>query len=360
MTKISKKSYKVIFMIIATVLVLVGLFSNYSYVIYSPGPTLDTLGKIDQDTYLITIDGKPRKETKAELHMTTVSQQGGPDRYVSGLNLITAWLDDEKEIEKAEKVYPQNVTREQIDTFNKTQMSMSQQNAVVAALYELGKNPISELKIKEADKSSSFYKLVEKGDEILSISTNSLTASGSNAKEFYDLLANTEPKTPITMEIKRKGEVIKLEGKTIPPAENSTNGMKGSRLGIFLESNYKFDDKIQFALKEIGGPSAGLIFSLSIIELLSDENILGDEKIAGTGTMSPNGKVGPIGGIRFKLIGAKKQNIKWFIMPKSNCTEAMEKPVEGIRSIPVETLKEALEVVEKIKNKQTQNLPVCR
>ncbi len=359
MSKYIKKHIKKILALLLTFLILLGLFSNYSYIIYSPGPTLDVLGKIDQSTYLVGIDGKDRKAYSGQLHLTTVSQEGGPGRYLSGLRLLSAFFDDEEEIKSLEEVYPSNVTREEIDNFNKSQMSLSQQNALVAALNQIGKPPVTDVNISGVDKSSSFYGKAQKGDKILSLETSQKKVLATNSKDFYDLLAQTPKGTSIKMQVKRNNEIVTLEGKTLPASVDSVNGTKGSRLGIYLDAKYEFPEKVKFAIKDIGGPSAGLMFSLSIMNILSNEDFIGNNKIAGTGTISPNGVVGPIGGVRFKILGTKHQNIKWFLLPEYNCKEALEKPVDGVRLIPVGDLGQAKEVVTSIKSGKTDNLPKC-
>lgn len=100
------------------------------------------------------------------------------------------------------------------------------------------------------------------------------------------------------------------------------------------------DSSIKIGLKNTGGPSGGLIFSLGLIELLSPDDLLQGRKIAATGTISPDGKVGPIGGIQEKIIGAKKVGASLLLVSRENCDELPPK-VEGIDVVAVSTLEEA-------------------
>ena len=353
-----KKICKIFAILIVILMVIIGLFTNYSYVIYSAGPTLNTLGKIDENNYLIQIVGQKRKEAKGQLHLTTVSQEGGPDSYINGIRLIKAWFDDEEDIKPYENVFPKNVTQKQINAFNKAQMLMSQQSAIVSAFSQIGKVVNSEITVNDITKDSSFYKKLQKGDKILSIETVR-KASASNVKDFYDLLAQTKPGSNIRMEIMRKNKTLIFDGKTLKPIDGAVNGNRGSRLGVVLETKYDFPEKIKFTLSDIGGPSAGLMFSLAILDIISPKPFLGNVNIAGTGTISPNGYVGEIGGVKYKILGAKKENIKWFLLPKENCSEAMKANIKGVRLIPVEKIEQAKKAVENISAGKTGSLPKC-
>lgn len=108
--------------------------------------------------------------------------------------------------------------------------------------------------------------------------------------------------------------------------------------------------KIQIEAKNIGGPSAGLMFSLGIIEKLTNFDLANGKTIAGTGTINNNGEVGPIGGIKQKMIGAKLKNATLFLAPSKNCNEVIGNIPAGLEVIKVSTLKEALKYLIQIKN----------
>lgn len=104
----------------------------------------------------------------------------------------------------------------------------------------------------------------------------------------------------------------------------------------------QLDDKnIKVSLKNTGGPSGGLIFSLGIIELLTPGDLLQGRKVAGTGTITSDGVVGPIGGVVEKIIGAKKAGASLLLISRENCQE-LPKKVEGIQVVAVGTLDEAI------------------
>ncbi|MEY4397779.1 MAG: hypothetical protein RLZ53_355 [Actinomycetota bacterium] len=118
--------------------------------------------------------------------------------------------------------------------------------------------------------------------------------------------------------------------------------------------------KITFHLDDIGGPSGGLIFALGIIDKVTPGQLTGGKAIAGTGTISADGYVGAIGGIRLKMISANRAGDRFFIAPRSNCDEIVGFEPEGLRVIPVDTLREALDVLNVIAaDGDLSAFPVC-
>ena len=105
------------------------------------------------------------------------------------------------------------------------------------------------------------------------------------------------------------------------------------------------DKNVKVSLKNTGGPSGGLIFSLGIVELLTPADLLQGRKVAGTGTITADGVVGPIGGIVEKIIGAKKAGASLLLISRDNCQE-LPKRVEGIEVVAVGTLDEAINYLE--------------
>ena len=112
-------------------------------------------------------------------------------------------------------------------------------------------------------------------------------------------------------------------------------------------------------MKDIGGPSAGMMFSLAIIDRLSEGDMTGGQSIAGTGTISYDGTVGPIGGIAQKMQGAKRDGARWFLAPESNCDQVIGHVPEGLRVVRVSTLHEAHEDVVAIGQNRGDSLPTC-
>lgn len=117
--------------------------------------------------------------------------------------------------------------------------------------------------------------------------------------------------------------------------------------------------KISMHVDEIGGPSAGLMYTLGAIDKLTEADETGGKAIAGTGTMEKDGKVGGIGGIRLKMIGAKRDGATWFLAPKANCSEVVGNVPDGLRDVQVSTLSDAYEALVAIGQGKGDSLPHC-
>ncbi|MNW62441.1 Lon protease 1 [compost metagenome] len=115
--------------------------------------------------------------------------------------------------------------------------------------------------------------------------------------------------------------------------------------------------KIQ--IDDIGGPSAGTMFALGIIDQLTPEDEADGNVIAGTGTMSVEGNVGPIGGIQQKLYGAERDGATWFLAPESNCDEVVGNVPEGLNVVKIATLEDARDAMVAIGAGEGASLPTC-
>lgn len=118
--------------------------------------------------------------------------------------------------------------------------------------------------------------------------------------------------------------------------------------------------KISLHIEDIGGPSAGMIYSLGILNKINKYDITGGKTIAGTGTIDEKGNVGAIGGIQLKMLGAKRDGATWFLAPESNCDEVEGHIPSGLRVVKVATLDDAWKALESIRSgKNVKNLPSC-
>ena len=95
----------------------------------------------------------------------------------------------------------------------------------------------------------------------------------------------------------------------------------------------------------VGGPSAGTMFAIGIIDKLTPGALTEGKVIAGTGTISPDGKVGEIGGIQQKLIGARNAGAVLFLAPQSNCQDVIDHIPDGLTVASIATLSEAMTAI---------------
>jgi len=131
-------------------------------------------------------------------------------------------------------------------------------------------------------------------------------------------------------------------------------------LCIYLSVDPSLPVTISVNIEGVGGPSAGMMFSLGIIDRLTPGDMTGGNAIAGTGTMSFDGQVGAIGGIQQKMWGAKKDGAEWFLAPRDNCSEVVGHVPDGLRVVSVSTLAEATTAVSSIAEGTGDTLPTCQ
>ena len=343
-------------------LLLVIMLVPLPYAVQRPGPTVNTLGEAEGEP-LIQIDGAETYPTSGELRLTTVSVIGGPGYPVTAADVVAGWLDEEEVVLPVESVFPDGTTREEIDEQSTAQMASSQTNATVAALEELGYDVPMVLTVRDVAPGSGAEGVVEEGDVIASIQPKG--QDRTEVEAFSDLaavLSRTAAGTPVTLGVLRDGEPTDLAVSTMShpgTAAAPDETQQGSLLGVVLDPQVELPVDIDFDIDNIGGPSAGTMFALGIIDRLTPGEMTGGEKIAGTGTMNLAGEVGAIGGIRQKLAGATRAGAEWFLAPEGNCGEVVGHVPEGLQVVRVGTLGEARDAVEAIGSGDGASLPTC-
>ena len=120
------------------------------------------------------------------------------------------------------------------------------------------------------------------------------------------------------------------------------------------------DVSVSLNMEDVGGPSAGMMYALGILDKLGSTSLTNGAVIAGTGTMSDSGKVGAIGGIRLKMLGARRDAATWFLAPKSNCDEVVGHVPSGLRDVRVSTLSDAYKALIAISSGKGDSLPRCQ
>ncbi|HMO58603.1 MAG TPA: PDZ domain-containing protein, partial [Roseiflexaceae bacterium] len=157
-----------------------------------------------------------------------------------------------------------------------------------------------------------------------------------------DALAQQQAGERIVLTLERGGTMQQVNVTLLPPAEGGTT----PRIGVSVQ-NYGLDLDLPFAVqitpqKIVGGPSAGLMFALTIYNMLSPDDLTGGQRVAGTGTIDIDGRVGPIGGVTQKIAAAETAGARYFVVPSANYAEAA-RAARTITLIPVETMQEAVE-----------------
>ncbi|WP_229071425.1 PDZ domain-containing protein [Actinoplanes sp. DH11] len=296
------------------------------YVVLKPGPTVNTLGS-EQGTEVIQVKKGDTSTSTGELRLTTVNVQS----HVELVWAIQGWLSGSDAVVPRELIYPPDQSEKQVQEQNAQEWKQSQTSAETVALRELG-YPVLTYVLKVTDGGAADGKL-QAGDRITSVDGTTI----ERPSQVTDLVRAKPAGTTMAVGYLRGDKAGSTEITT-----KATDGDDTPRLGIEIETKQPNPFDIEIDLDKIGGPSAGLMFSLGIIDKLKPEDLTGGKVIAGTGTIDDDGNVGPIGGIPQKLVGAEKAGADLFLVPKDNCAEALRSAVPGLPMAEVATVDDAL------------------
>jgi PDZ domain-containing protein len=299
------------------------------YVVLSAGPTVDTLG-VHEGKEVIQIKGTETSESAGQLRLTTVGVRPNTDM----LSAIWSWFDGEEAVVPRELIYPPDQSEEQVEKQNAEDFERSQTSAETAALRELG-YPVQVTVSKVIPGGPSDGKLTV-GDIITEVNGKQITSAG----ELTELIRAEPAGTALKVTYRRGADTGTVSITTKVAKEGEP-----PRIGVEIEQQQPHPFDLQIELDEIGGPSAGLMFALGIVDKMRPADLTGGKIIAGTGTIDDEGDVGPIGGVPQKLVGAREAGATFFLTPADNCAEAAANPVSGLTLVKVHDLDEALDAL---------------
>jgi len=230
-------------------------------------------------------------------------------------------------------VFPPDKTPEQVDQENTQAFTDSENAAIVAALHELKMPDRIVITSIAGDKSPSKGKLKVRDvvRKVGGVEVNDLD-------KLTSVLTATQPGTTVKVDVERDHKPASVEI-TLTKATNRSGGALGVTVEMRPVAPYDIDIKVG---EDIGGPSAGLMFALGIMEKVGPTELTGGKFIAGTGTIDDAGNVGPIGGIPLKMIAARDKGAVVFLVPADNCEEAQGDHPDGLQLVKVSSLHQAL------------------
>ncbi len=341
---------------VALVVLLVLTFLPTSYVIQQPGPVYNTLGEVsstDGGTVpLIQVSGADTYTTSGSLDLLTVQVVGSPDRTPSWFELATAWFDPTRAVVPLSSVYPDDQSSQQRDQESAAMMVDSQKEATAAALTHLGYDVQSRLTVNSLTDDSPAAGILDANDVITAADGQPVTDAATLRS-----IINGGGAAPVDLAIQRDGVDRTV---SVTPRQVDVNGTQTWIVGITLLNDYTFPIDVTIQLNNVGGPSAGMMFALGIIDTLTPGQLNGGDQIAGTGTITADGTVGAIGGIRQKLWGAEAAGAQFFLAPSSNCDEVVGHVPNGLRVFSVSTLDDSLHVLDALSSGgDLDALPTC-
>ncbi|WP_448851394.1 YlbL family protein [Corynebacterium sp. 335C] len=294
--------------IVAVGAVLASPAAVVPYAAEGPGPLVDVLGELD-GAPAVEISGAEVDDPAGELDMTTVS-------VAHSMSLPAAtvkWLDPEQDIVPIETIFPPGMTHEQVQERNAVAFTDSEASATIAALDHLGR-PV-EAYAAQVLPDSPAAGAVNEGDGIVAVGDRRI----ATPRDVVDAIGSHLPGDEVELTLARGGGEEKAR---VTLAENPD--VEGAaQLGVVVGARPAGGLEIEYNVAGIGGPSAGLVLTLAVIDKLSPGDLLHGAHVAGTGTIDASGAVGPIGGITHKIAAARDAGADMFLVPEANCAEAL-------------------------------------
>lgn len=320
-------------------LILLGLLGAtvpVPFVAVGRGPSFDTLGELNGSP-VVTVADLPTFPTSGHLNMTTVGVTSG----LTGVQALGLWWAGDRQLIPRNAVVRPGESDDEAAARNAQLFSDSQTAAKGAAVTYL--NLPATVYVEELSPQSPAAGALEKGDVLLAIDGQPI----DGLPRLRAVMAETRPGQQVVVQ-ERRGDA--------PPREvpitlgEMPGGNHHGLLGIVPAARPVRDDQIAISLGDVGGPSAGLIFALAIVDKLTPGEITGGRFVAGTGAIHSTGAVSQIQGIRFKMLAAREAGATVFLVPADNCAEAREFGPEGLQTVRVADLAGAVAALDLLRS----------
>ncbi|HWB66453.1 MAG TPA: PDZ domain-containing protein [Mycobacteriales bacterium] len=333
-------------------LVVIGSQLRVPYVILLPGPVTDTLGTVPADESVngaagkpvISISGAATHQSGGHLYLTTVLEQPGDCNAQPTLwQAVKAWFSSTQTVDPKQVICAPGESNAAVQRAGVQQMQQSQQDAVTAALFELGKHPSSEhVSVGSVEAQTAAGNVLRPGDVIVSIDGTAV----HTLAQIRAALQSHQPGDSVRVGF-RRGDSLQSASIRLARGTGSRAiiGFVPDRVATFPQVHVS----IGIDPNAVGGPSAGTALALGIIDKLTPGGLTGGRTIAGTGTVDGFGHVGPIGGIQQKVAGAVKAGATVFFAPASECGDAKAAAPSSLTLVRVQTLHQAVQALRAIK-----------
>ena len=332
--------------VLLVVVLVAGFLIHLPYVIISPGSATPL------DSQVVQIEGAQTypDDSGDILFLTVQVSTSEPNVW----RVVTAWLDPDRDVQDRNAVQG-CLTDAQNQQFNSDLMDQSQNDAKFVALTRLGyavpANPV-QIRVVEVCRDAPAHGALETGDQVLAVDDTPVT----DAAQVGELVRRHQPGDPVTVTYDRNGVTRTAsitagsyadDGRTCVPAEAEKASTSGSIcLGVSSQEfvTYQFPIDVNINTQLVGGPSAGLAFTLAIIDDLTPGALTGGKRVAVTGTIQPDGTVGEVGGVEQKAITARTKGVQLMIVPKAEVKDARN-GAGDVRVVGVENIEQALDAL---------------
>lgn len=320
----------IITLLVLTVLIGGGFrYKLYDKAVIAPGTTADIEDFVD-------VANHPAYASDASISLVSVRTSFAPSLF----EVIGGWLDGALEVVDITDILGERTVAENREA-GRLQMDQSTQIAVAVALEHLGYEIMSPIgaRVVRVVPGAPAHEALRIGDIVQRVDDTAI----ETAQQLSDTIKANEPGTEATLTALDPDGQIRNVAVTLAERDGVT------LLGVIVTTHVEFEEPpidVTLNIENIGGPSAGLAFTLSVIDALTPEPLTGNLDIAATGTIHHDGTVGPIGGVPQKSHAVVRAGTDLFLVPASQVEEAIAIAEPSVAVAGVETLADALAVIE--------------
>jgi PDZ domain-containing protein len=304
------------------------------YYAFSSGPVGDALAAVE-------VEEAPVYQSAGEMMMLTVTSQ-----KVNLFEALVAFADPDVDLIPVEAVRPPDISDEEFTLRNRAAMDTSAETAITVALERLGfeVTPGSDgVQVVEVLPDVPAAAALEAGDVITGLEGREVVV----VEDLAPIVTSHAIGDQVDLTLLRDQSELTVTVELVPRQDDPTLPM----IGITAETlnlRFVFPFPIGIHAGQIGGPSAGMMYTLAVIDVLDPEDLTRGRVVAGTGTIDLSGNVGGIGGIRQKVVAAEAAGAEVMLIPAVNYEEAQTARRSHLELIPVNNLDEALAALERL------------
>jgi PDZ domain-containing protein len=321
--------------VVAVLLLLAGALIRLPYVLIGPGAA----SSVER---VVKVTGTPTYAHRGQLLFLTVSVSSDRPNVFA---VLSGWLDDNTDVVPEDQVL-QGRSRAEDTRLNKLEMADSQMTAKQVALERLGYTvPVSGAGavVTAVQKRSPADGNLRVGDVITAVDGQPITL----AEQLGPIVRSRTPGQPVMFTVDRSGNSTPVTVVSRAAAQGTCRGR--AQVGISTSTRsekFDFPVNVEIDTGRVSGPSAGLAFTLTILDELTPGDLTGGKKVAVTGTIRADGSVGPIGGAQQKAVTASRAGAKLFLVPTAEVKEARSR-AGGMKVAGIGTLDDALRELKK-------------
>jgi PDZ domain-containing protein len=312
---------------------LASAFVQVPYFLLSPGSVRSTEG-------LISVEGAPTYESDGEIDFTTVSV-----KKATALQAVIGWLDPTVDVIEEDKILG-GQTQDENRERNLQEMADSKEIATAVALealgYDVGEQGSGALIVNVAVDVPA-AEVLHRGDVVVAADGRPVQLSS----DLVEVISAKRPGEDVVLRIQRTPDVAE---DVVVPLVARPDDANRAMLGVSLETfrlRYEFPFTVTIDSGSVGGPSAGLAFTLGVMDVLTPGSLTGGTRVATTGTIDSSGTIGPVGGVQQKTVAVRRAGATLFLVPPSEYDEAL-KYSGDMRVERVETLDDALRALSSV------------